>query len=180
MSARSALRTATADDHERVDAIFGSFRLEHQAGYRAFLRATAAAYLPVEAALDAAGAERVVEDWEERRRADLIRSDLVALGEDATLMTDPPRLDGEGSLLGAIYVLEGSRLGGALLSRQLAPGAPRRFLAAPSAPGAWRRLIEVLDLRLTARDELARATLVAKQIFGRFAAAGLDVLEPAK
>lgn len=179
MSARSALRTATADDHERVDAIFGSFPLGEAAGYRAFLQATATAYLPVEAALDEGGAETVLKDWSARRRGALLRADLAELGL-APDKLEAPRMTGAPPLLGAIYVLEGSRLGGAMLKRSVPAHLPRRFLDAPSGKGAWRALGDLLDDRLRKSQDLADAIVAAKQVFGLFAQAGHIVLEPTK
>ena len=56
MSARAALKRATADAHERVDLLFSGLKLEDPRDYRRFLVAQAAAHLPVEQALDDAGA----------------------------------------------------------------------------------------------------------------------------
>jgi len=68
----------------------------------------------VEAALEQGGADRVVGDWHERRRAELICQDLAEFG-DLCAQPEPDRtLADQPELLGALYVLEGLRLGGAL------------------------------------------------------------------
>lgn len=180
VSARSTLRTATADAHERVDDIFSRFRLTEAAGYRAFLRATASAHLRVEAGLEAAGAARLIHDWPERRRSHLIRSDLAALDTGAGRDEPPVAFAGDAQLLGGVYVLEGSRLGGALLRRQVPHGLPQAFLGAPSPPGSWRKLSEFLDRHLADRQRLTEAIHAAHQVFTCFAAAGLAELEPAQ
>src|SRR5689334_6570101 len=113
LSAGKVLRDATAAAHDEVDALFSRVDLTNAAGYRAFLSAQAFAHLAVEAALDAAGAERVIADWPERRRAALLRADLAELGIAAE-QGSPPSLSGAASIAGAAYVLEGSRLGGAM------------------------------------------------------------------
>lgn len=177
MSARFALRSATAADHERVDAIFARFRLDEAAGYSGFLRATAAAYLPVENGLDEAGAANLVPDWTARRRADLLQEDLAGLGE-APGPALPFTISGEAEMFGAIYVLEGSRLGGAMLKKSVPQSLPRRFLDAPAEHGAWRRFSDLLDDRLCSSHDQNRAIMASKQVFDLFAQAGLDVLEP--
>lgn len=177
MTARSALRSATADDHRRVDDIFSAFSLSKEAGYRGFLRAIAAAHVPAEAGLDAAGAGAVLTDWEKRRRNRLICDDLETLGHACPDEAPHPSFAGEPELLGGIYVLEGSRLGGALLRRTVPEAMPKNFLSAPNPPGAWRRLGEILDLHLSDRQKLDRAISAARQLFTIFGAAGLSHLE---
>ncbi len=56
MSARAALRARTAAEHERVDRLFSNFTLGEGGSYRRFLLAQAAAFLPIESALDRGGA----------------------------------------------------------------------------------------------------------------------------
>lgn len=178
MIARFALREATSEDHRQVDDIFSRFELGSSPGYRAFLRALAAAQLPVEAALDEAGAGRIVADWPQRRRAELIREDLADLGEECPEGRALASFTDDAELLGAIYVLEGSRLGGALLKRSVPAGLPLRFLNAPASSGSWRRLSDLLDQRLPDRQSVERAIISSRQVFAAFAAAGLAQLEP--
>ena len=63
MNARLTLKARTAKAHDRVDELFSRFDLGDEGEYRRFLTAQAEAFLPVEASLDAAGAETVIEDW---------------------------------------------------------------------------------------------------------------------
>jgi heme oxygenase (biliverdin-IX-beta and delta-forming) len=175
--ARTELREATRTDHDRVDAIFSRFDLTNLGAYGAFLSAQAAAFLPVEAALDAAGAIRLVADWPERRRGHLLEADLRALGRPVPERGHTEcRLDGSADLLGALYVLEGSRLGGSLLKRQVPPAWPRRFLDAPQAAGAWRSLLILLDKWLDGPEERRAAAAAARGVFGLFEAAALAQL----
>lgn len=177
MSARTRLRADTQAEHERVDQLFSRFDLGTADGYAAFLTAQAAAFLPVEAALDEAGASDIVSDWPARRRGALLRDDLRALGRPVPAQgPDDCRLSGSADLLGALYVLEGSRLGGALLKRQVAPDRPRRFLDAPQLPGTWRSLLMLLDKELHRPEELRAAVGAARGVFRRFEAAALAEL----
>lgn len=179
MSARTALRAATAADHDRVDAIFGRFSLGDEADYRRFLKAQAGAFLTAEAALDRAGAECVVPDWPQRRRAPLLRQDLAALGEAAPTIDALPPLDGEAAILGTAYVLEGSRLGGSLLRKSVADGLPHAFLSGPQEPGAWRNFIALLDQRLDTPEKIDTAAAAACATFALFERSAQSVLENA-
>lgn len=177
MKARAALRAATAADHERVDALFSRYAFDTPDGYRRFLLAQAAAFLPVEQALDEAGAARSLPDWPQRRRGDALVRDLAALGETAPEQIDAPSFSDAASVLGGIYVLEGSRLGGAVLKRGLAAGTPREFLDADQTQGSWRKLLEVLDILLYRTDLVETAAGSARAVFQRFEAGGLRYLE---
>ena len=177
MSARAALREGTAVEHDRVDRLFSRLDLAHEEDYRRFLLAQAAAFLPVEDRLDAGGTAEIVPDWGSRRRADLLRADLLALGADQPLHIPPPPLESPAARLGAVYVLEGSRLGGAVLKRGLAETAPRSFLSAPQNHGSWRKLLEILDMFLYRSDRLEAAMTAAKEVFQNFEAGGQLYLE---
>lgn len=179
MSARAALRAATAAEHERVDRLFGAYDLSSRTGYRAFLLAQAAAFLPVERALAAAGAGRLVPDWPERIRGHLLRADLAELDAGEPEAICSPRIDGPAGVIGAAYVLEGSRLGGAVLKRALPARFPQSFLAAPQQPGSWRKLLEIMDKVLYGAGSIEAAAGVARQVFECFAAGGRRYLETA-
>jgi heme oxygenase len=172
----AGLRAATAAAHERVDAIYSQFDLADRDGYRRFLLAQAIAFLPVEAALDAAGAEMFILDWPERRRAHLIRADLDELGEEAVPAMAPPLIAGAGAVLGAAYVIEGSRLGGKLLRQAVPDELPRRFLDAPQKSASWRRLLENLDSRRYEPGFFEAAIHAAVDVFDRFASSGHRLL----
>ena len=170
--ARAALRRDTAPDHARLDALFGRFRLDDPADYRAFLTAHAMALPTVEQALDDAGFAALLEDWPRRRRADAIAADLAALGAPVPAPLAAPRLDTPAALWGAAYVVEGSRLGGALLARGVAGDLPQSYLGTPQAPGAWRKFLESLDKHIRLPQDIAQATDTARAVFGLFEQAG--------
>lgn len=173
---RQALRAATSGSHERVDGTFGQFDLSDREGYGRFLMAQAVAYLAVEAALDAGGVGSVIPDWAARRRSHLIAQDLAALGLSAPRTDEPVLFEGTASMLGATYVLEGSRLGGALLKRSVPAGFPSGFLDAAN-PGAWRTLLELLEEQIDSDDDVASATNAARRVFNLFEQSGRRFLK---
>lgn len=171
MMVRAELRTATRARHDAVDALFSRLDFQRPGHYRAFLRAQAAAFLPIEQAIDLANGSGVLADWPTRRRAhllinDLAEWDLTAEPVPAPLLASPP------AVLGAIYVLEGSRLGARLLRKGLPSDWPARFMNAPSEPDSWRNLMVTLDNRLDDRAKLAAAIQSAIAVFGSFETAG--------
>lgn len=168
MSARFRLKEATAAAHGRVDDAFAGYDLSDGTGYGPFLEAQAASLIPLEAALTAAGADRLVEQWAEHRRAPLLEADLAALGIALPAPLAPPPISDDAELAGALYVLEGSRLGGAVLARRVLPDLPGTFLNACQAPGRWTRFAKSLDQLLDTPAKLEPAIATALAVFAMF------------
>lgn len=161
------LRASTRADHDQVDALFGAFDLAEASSYGTMLRAHARALLPVEAWM----ADGAVPLWEPRGAA--LRADLDALG--LTVPDVPPlhwRTD-DAALWGTAYVLEGSRLGGAMIARRLPSAMPRAYLGQVHAPGHWRAFLAALDERaeVNGAQWQADAVAAAQRTFETFAAA---------
>ena len=164
---RLRLREATAPDHERVDAAFSRFDLGTRAGYIKFLQAKAAAFLPVEQAIEDSDVAAILPDWPARRRSHLLTADLAALGAQADGCVAAPPLPTPSAVLGAVYVLEGSRLGGRLLARSVPADLPRGFIDSGD-PALWRRLIDALDKALATEEHMDAATAAARAVFACF------------
>lgn len=179
--AHRALRDATRPAHEAVDGVFAGFDLADRAGYARFLAAHGDALHPWETALDAAGAQRIVADWPARRRGHLLAQDLADLGAALPLETGALRVDGDparasetddAGVAGMLYVIEGSRLGGRFLARQLPSEFPRAYLDADQPHGNWGFLLARIDAILY-RPELVQSAIdAANRVFADFEAAG--------
>jgi heme oxygenase len=140
MHASALLRDATRDAHQRVDAAFARFDLADRESYAAMLVAHARALPAAEAAM---AADPTLPEW--RPRAPLLAQDLQDLG-----CAVPPELpvempQGAAAMAGLAYVVEGSRLGGVYLARQVGPGLPARYLSAAHGKGEWRAFLVWLD-----------------------------------
>lgn len=175
-SPRDALRAATRDSHEGVDAAFGQFDLADEASYRAFLTAHARVVPSVEAFLDA-HQPADLQPWAEVRRWPALRADLAALGIAPPATVPFAMASDIASVCGVTYVLEGSRMGGALLSRRVAPGLPSAYLGAPPQIPLWRAFFAGLDDHLATPDAVDRACQAALQTFQVFHAAGAAATE---
>jgi heme oxygenase len=168
VSARATLRTATAASHEAVDAAFGAFDLSDAVSYGRFLTAHARALPAIEKAL---AANDTLPPF--RPRTALLEQDLATLGltmPNPLAVAEPAS---DAAAFGALYVIEGSRLGGAILARAVPSGLPRGYLAAIHRPGAWRAFGEALDRAAEAGGEswLAQAIASASATFDLYAVA---------
>ena len=180
-SLRQRLRETTSGAHERqhhhpgfAAAARGAISIEeyrlllfHLLGFhRAFERAIAVAH---EFAGDM--------DFTARARGRLIEADLATLGLGPSVLAgaplckalSPPRSEGE--LLGALYVVEGSTLGGALIAKALEPVTrdARRFYLGYGASSAqmWRAFLLRLE-RLEGSPAQDAAVLSAQGTFNAF------------
>jgi heme oxygenase len=173
----SILRTRTRREHVRTEAIFSDFDLQSRVGYARFLIAQASASLAVEQSLESAGVTDVVADWPERRRGHLLRDDLAQLDVGGVKLQPPTSFGSSAEIMGAVYVLEGSRLGGKVLRKQVFGTAPTRFLGADSRPGAWRDFLASLDRGLSGERDIRLAVAAARGVFAKFATAGREAAE---
>ena len=160
VSTVARLRSATAADHDAVDARFGRYDLSDADYYRAFLIAHAKALPAVEAWLTAIPGLATV-----RSRGTELAADLAALGED---MPAPMAFDVLASAAagwGAMYVVEGSRLGGIMLSRSVPDGMPSAYLGAKHLSGEWRALLTAIDGETADEAWVEQAIVGAKAAF---------------
>lgn len=170
-SARSLLRAATRGQHDQVDRLYSQVRFDDRRAYGAFLSAQAAAHIPVESALAAGCVGAIVPDWEARQRGALVAADLAALGLAVPDPAGTIAFEGESAVLGGLYVLEGSRLGGTMLQRSVPADFPTRFLGGVDS-AAWRSLLQLLDLRLDSELKRAVAVAAARNVFALFETSG--------
>lgn len=121
-SARGLLQSATAPLHARVDRFMSALLQQRVGGYEQFLAHSAEAIFPLELALGKAGVSSILADWPQRSRAAALHADLRALSLTAPAATSPSNASifcDEASMFGAVYVLEGSRLGATVIHRLL-------------------------------------------------------------
>ena len=175
--AHRALREGTRGEHERLDALMGGFDLADRESYAAFLAAHAEALAPMEAALDRAAAA-VIGDWPARRRGAALAADLAALGVPVPPPDGPPDLSDPAAAAGALYVVEGSRLGGRFLARMVGAGLPVAYLSDSQPRGRWPALLAALEDALPDAAARSRAIVAAVAVFGRFEAAARRRLDP--
>ena len=167
---RQILRVATTADHRVLDALGTKFDLASRSGYAAFLSAHASLIPALENLLDKGP---VPPRWPQRRRAGALAEDLAALGRTLPEPADVPDLASPAQRIGALYVLEGSRLGGAILLRHVTtaqPDAPVAFLDHRSGERCWATFVEWLDGLDCGSDEQRAAIEGARLTFAAFAA----------
>ena len=190
-SGRSAmrwrLRAATATTHERMHAHAGfgaaAAGTIEASDYRRLLVRLYGFHRPFEdIARSAADVFRIDLDMNARARSPLLLADLQSIGFDPSAAATLPlwrpsvRLVSKGSLLGALYVLEGSTLGGVQIARALkgrvGNGLEKAllfFVGRGERQGAmWRELVEELESLREDDEEAMQAENAAVTTFKAF------------
>lgn len=168
------LRAATHAAHEKVDSRFSCFDLTDFRSYGRFLSAHARVLPAIEAGLQA---HDHLPPFEPRTAA--LRSDLAALALATPDLLALPFYDSLASAWGAFYVVEGSRLGGLMLSRLVPATLPRAYLSSSHPRGGWRTILTAMDEAAAARgddwvEEAVRSARLVFDLYDRAAAMELD------
>jgi len=166
------LRAATRSHHERIDDLIDFRRLAEPARYARVLQAFGA-FLPAWEAAVADALPPTRRTWLARRsRSAFLNRDLQALGVAQPAPVRLAAFRSPAAAWGSLYVLEGSALGGQVITRGL---AARGLL--PHSGGAyfhgwgdataamWREFRELLDTELRHPDALAPACEAACRTF---------------
>ena len=165
---RNALKTATRDDHERVDSILLSWPLDDIDVYRQFLIAHARVLLPCERWLSRNESSTLLPEWTQRDRTAALLNDLHKLGCRPDIPSDMSFDNAEPVQIGMVYVLEGSRLGGFVLAKKLnklRPDLPTSFLSYDADTDVWGRFVEWLNGKRLNTGELETSIDTARFIF---------------
>lgn len=119
-------------------------------------------------------------DYTERIKHPWLANDLAFFGLDTLAITnikmDLPEIDTVGQLIGALYTIEGSTLGGQLISRRLAEhhkltkNTGARFFNGygEQTVSMWQEFIKFADTIATNDDQLLAAEQAACQTFQLF------------
>ena len=170
---RARLRDTTAEAHAALDHRLLALDLTTRAGYRRFLVANAAALLPIEHALEAAGVRGIVADWDERARSRAMLSDLALLDAEPCPVSANAVLN-RARILGALYVLEGSRLGAKYLARQVTRStdplvrAATAYLRHGEGRNLWASFLVLLEQENPSAAAEAEMIAGAQWAFSRF------------
>ncbi|WP_049871283.1 biliverdin-producing heme oxygenase [Ramlibacter tataouinensis] len=175
------MREATRAGHDALESLLrldGAFGLDHYAGV---LWGFAAFLPPWEQQLRAALPAPLRAWFDARRRAPLVQQDLRALGLEAAgaaKVAPLVPLPTAAAAFGSLYVMEGSALGGQLISRGLAErhgivptnGGAYFFGAGPGTGALWREFRGLLERNVTTPEACEQACTAAVQTFDALAA----------
>ena len=151
------LKQATHHAHQSLEAMLipAMKQIRHSSEYAQLLHLFYGYYYPLEIILTPF-ASAYLPDFEQRRKSALLLRDLEAMGESTDsipLATKLPAINNISQALGAMYVLEGSTLGGThiakMLSQQLELTSNEALLFfqgyGPVTGSMWKTFIQALN-----------------------------------
>lgn len=176
MTLLARLRTTTRDAHRALERDLGFLPGSiSPSRYEDVLSAFLGFHEPLEKALTASIAAHVV-PWDVSAGAEQLAADLGALGWDppriaALPRSSPPDVEALPALVGSLYVVEGAKLGGRLISRwvgeALGPAPVSFFAADGDARRRFRRFGAMAEAVLPA-DDVESACEAANVHFSMF------------
>ena len=188
---RAKLREATAPSHAKIEANTVLSQLTSatltESAYRQILERYYGFFVAFEAALQADSfSEQVAKDLKVRFKSTDLRADLLSFGEtdlqidSLEVCHELPALESRAQILGALYVLEGSALGGLLISKHLSgfsfyrPERGSFFLADPKTVSTnWKAFLERLEgVPFVDEDEVIASAVLTFDLLDRWMAVG--------
>jgi len=183
--ARQCLRDATHAEHVRLNQhplLVGITRPDYSLqNYHRVLLAYFHFYRAFEESIDRGlGSLHVEFDYRHRRKIHWIAQDLRYFGIDPDAVTcrpgipvSPMEFDNVGKLVGALYTIEGSSLGGAVIFRKLATslqttvarGARFFYGYGADTPAHWQQFEAFMNAELTSDEIRGHAQGAARHIF---------------
>ena len=177
---RDIVSEATQTSHRRLDLALSWLDLGQPRSYAGFLRGQAEALFPIEAALAKGGIETHIPDWQQRLRTPSLEHDLAVMDVACDLLP-VPEFKTTAEMLGAVYVLEASRMGARVMLARLAQDPDSSSLAATAylrhgfGKRSWPTFLALLENHPAARADTPGVIEGAQIAFGMFESALIPV-----
>ena len=144
--------------------------------YAELLRQFYAYFNHVERVINPFIREEVLPDYKERRNAAYLKNDIEALGgnTDNLPATSVPDIHSTLQALGALYVMEGSIMGGSIIVQMLEKAGITKGVSffsgyGPATGQKWGFFIAILDQQADTEQDEALVINAANETFTRFA-----------
>ncbi len=171
------IKEATKADHLALEkqVVKRLKAIESGKDYAELLKYFYAYFSKVEAAVAPFITSELLPDYSERRNASYIKADIEALGEtlEGLPQAQAPEVSNLQQALGALYVLEGSIMGGRIIVEMLAKAGITQGVSffsgyGPETGVKWQRFTSVLNAQAQTDQEQQQAIDSAQQTFARF------------
>lgn len=171
------IKEATKDAHVALEkqVVQRLKSIRTNADYAAFLKYFYAYFNHVEKAIAPFITEGLLPDYQERRNSSYIKNDILALGSTVEDLpaTTVPVIDNHLKALGALYVMEGSIMGGSIIVKMLEKGGITNGVSFFSGYGEatgpmWGKFVAVMNREAVADAQQADMIQTANETFEHF------------
>jgi heme oxygenase len=171
------IKDATKDAHLALEkqVVQRLKNIRTQADYAEFLKYFYAYFNHVEIAIAPYITELLLPDYKDRRNSSYIKNDIIALGSTINDLpkTTIPAIENHVQALGALYVMEGSIMGGSVIVKMLEKGGITEGVSFFSGYGEatypmWQKFTAVLNREATTEAQKAAMIQTANDTFTHF------------
>lgn len=174
----SLIKAATSAAHLSTEKLLVRYvkQVQSNRDYAAILACMHGYFAPLERQLNEK-MKALLPDHEQRRKAGNLEKDLVVLPEDVkrTEAVNLPDTGSDAAALGCFYVMEGSTLGGTVITKVIKdknPGIPENAFSFFSGYGAgnmhmWQAFVARFNELLISDEQVAIATAAANDCFAK-------------
>ncbi len=172
-----SIKEATKTAHQQLEVVVVKKlkAIRSNADYADLLKHFYAYFNAVEKAIDPFITKEVLPDYGERRNSSYIRRDIESLGFtiDELPEAQPPAITSIPEALGALYVMEGSIMGGRIIVQMLEKGGITNGVSFFSGYGEdtgkmWGVFTGVMNQYASAESAQQQAIKAANETFSRF------------
>ncbi|WP_437919348.1 biliverdin-producing heme oxygenase [Sphingobacterium sp. LRF_L2] len=174
-----AIKEATKSGHQETEkkVVLRIKNIKTEQDYIALLKCFYAYFFAVERAIAPFITTDILPDHQTRRNSSFIKADILALGGDLDNLpvTHPPSIANSAEAMGALYVMEGSIMGGPFIVQMLQKLGISRGFSFFSGYGAdagkmWQSFTLALNAAPQNEQEEKSAVEVAQKTFLQFGA----------
>jgi len=172
------IREATKAEHQNLEkqVVLKLKAIRSNADYADLLKHFYAYFSHIEASIKSYITESILPDYAQRRNSSYIKADILELGGDITDLPyiTVPKIENAVEALGALYVLEGSIMGGSIIVKMLEKGGVTKGVSFFSGYGAatgmmWGNFVAVLNAQAKTEKDEQEAIVAANETFKHFA-----------
>ncbi|MDQ7948655.1 MAG: biliverdin-producing heme oxygenase [Pedobacter sp.] len=172
------LKESTSVSHQKLEKIVVSKLkdIRSESDYAALLIHFYAYFSALEKAIAPFIDDTILAGFDQRRKAERLSTDISALGEATTLLptVQMPQINTLAQALGAMYVMEGSVMGGPIIIGLLQKAGIQKGFSFFGGYGdkthaMWATFIQLLNEKFTTPDQQKLAIQTANETFENFA-----------
>lgn len=172
------IKEATKAEHQNLEkqVVLKLKAIRSNADYADLLKHFYAYFSHIEATIKPYITEAILPNYAQRRNSSYIKADILELGGDITDLpyTTVPKIENAVEALGALYVLEGSIMGGSIIIKMLEKGGVTKGVSFFSGYGEatglmWGNFVTVLNAQANTEQDEEEAIVAANETFKHFA-----------